>query len=188
MVGIREFYESGAGGGECAEENEERIEAVHGWSQGVSGLVVDIGSADGRLSARLKGPGRQVIGVDCNGAQLERARERLDGVKSFDITSTWPFVDGELAAVHMGAVIEHVFDFRAMFAETSRVLWLGGLLWISVPNMACLAGTAWRCSSAACPSGTRTTSTSGPGRSTGSTRSSCRTTSGARGSPARTCG
>jgi SAM-dependent methyltransferase len=138
MVGIREFYESGIGGGEEAAEDEERIEIVRAWSLDVTGDVVDIGCSDGRLSARLRGPGRRVIGVDLNGAELRKAAARLDGVESFDITSAWPFGDRALAAVHMGAVIEHVFDFHAMFAEAARVLRPGGRLWISTPNMACL--------------------------------------------------
>jgi SAM-dependent methyltransferase len=138
MVGIREFYETGIGGGEDADETEERITIVREWAAVVRGDVVDIGCSDGRLAARLRGPGRRVIGVDLNGAQLRLAAERLDDVKSFDITSAWPFEDGALAAIHMGAVIEHVFDFRGMFAEASRVLAPGGLLWISTPNMACL--------------------------------------------------
>ena len=57
---------------------------------------------------------------------------------SFDITGKWPFLDGTVGAIHMGAVIEHVFDFPSMFKEAARVLHPGGKLWISVPNMACL--------------------------------------------------
>jgi SAM-dependent methyltransferase len=138
VVAIREYYESGSAGGEGADEGEERIEVVSAWAEEVRGDVVDIGCSDGGLAARLRGPGRRVIGVDLNGAQLRRAAERLDEVKSFDITAGWPFADGAVSAVHMGAVIEHVFDFREMFAQAARVLAPGGRLWISVPNMACL--------------------------------------------------
>lgn len=138
MVAIRDYYESGAAGGESADEGEERLTIVREWSHDVRGDVVDIGCSDGRLAARLRGPDRKVIGVDLNGIQLEKAARVLDGVRSFDITAEWPFADGSIAAVHMGAVIEHVFDFREMFAQTSRVLAPGGRLWISVPNMACL--------------------------------------------------
>ena len=138
MVGIREYYESGAAGGEEGEEREERLTIVREWSSGVRGDVVDIGCSDGRLAAELRGPDRRVIGVDLNSVQVEKAAKVLDGVRSFDITAEWPFADGSIAAVHMGAVIEHVFDFREMFAQTARVLAPGGKLWISVPNMACL--------------------------------------------------
>jgi SAM-dependent methyltransferase len=85
-----------------------------------------------------RGSGRRVIGVDLNGAQLAKARDRLDEVRSFDITEAWPFEAGAIAAVHMGAVIEHVFDFRALFEQAARVLAPGGRVWISVPNAACL--------------------------------------------------
>jgi SAM-dependent methyltransferase len=134
---LSQYYEGGEGGGEHASEGEERIEIVAEWCREVVGDVLDIGCSDGRLAARLRAPGRRVIGVDVNPRQLEAAKRNLDAVKSFDITSRWPFADGEIVGIHMGAVIEHVFDYRSLFSEAARVLRPGGRLWISTPNMAC---------------------------------------------------
>lgn len=138
MTTLSDYYTSGSAGGEHPTGDEERIDIVVAWAQRVQGEVVDIGCNDGVFSARLKGAGRRITGVDMNGAQLAKARANLDATASFDITTTWPFEDGSLAAIHMGAVIEHVFDYRTMFSEAARVLRPEGKLWISTPNMASL--------------------------------------------------
>lgn len=138
MGSTRDYYERGDVGGNLVEEGEERVSIVRGWCQEVVGDVLDIGCSDGRLGTTLRGVGRRVIGVDLNPSYVAEAATRLDDVRSFDITEQWPFADASIAAVHMGAVIEHVFDFRTLFEETSRTLIPGGRLWISVPNMACL--------------------------------------------------
>jgi SAM-dependent methyltransferase len=138
MPSLREYYESGQAAGEAAGEAEERIRIVRAWSQSVHGDVIDIGCNDGRLAALLRGPGRKVIGVDLNPDQLRQASSRLDRVMSFDITGPWPVETETVGGIHMGAVIEHVFDYRSMFSEAARVLQSSGKLWISTPNMACL--------------------------------------------------
>lgn len=138
MATLREYYESGDALGDAAGDEEERIAIVRQWSRGVQGDIIDVGCADGRLSAQLRGEGRRVIGVDLNPKYLKLAAQRLDDAVSFDITGAWPYRDQTIAAIHMGAVIEHIFDFRSMFSEAARVLLPAGHLWISVPNMACL--------------------------------------------------
>jgi 2-polyprenyl-3-methyl-5-hydroxy-6-metoxy-1,4-benzoquinol methylase len=57
---------------------------------------------------------------------------------NYDVTKPWPLTPDSYDGIHLGAIIEHVFDYKNLFEENFRVLKPGGCLFISTPNMACL--------------------------------------------------
>jgi SAM-dependent methyltransferase len=138
MSSILDYYKEGKSGKDKAPETEERIMIVRDWADRLKGNILDVGCSDGRLASLLRGPSRKVVGVELDPGRTAEASARLDDVMSFDVSSRWPLVPGDVSAVHLGAVIEHIFDYNTLFDEVARILEKDGFLWISVPNMACL--------------------------------------------------
>lgn len=101
--------------------------------------VVDVGCGEGGLAALLAQAGLHVTGVEP--AEYLRARftDRLRPIdpESFvvdGLADALPFADGELDAIVMTEVLEHVPDPKAALIELHRVLRRGGVLCFSVPT------------------------------------------------------
>lgn len=100
--------------------------------------VLDVGSGVGANLAAFDGAGRAGIGTDVSVAALGGAR-RFRPVAAAD-GARLPFAGGTFGGAVCTEVLEHVDDPAAVFAEISRVLRPGGLLFVTVPNYANVAG------------------------------------------------
>jgi SAM-dependent methyltransferase len=97
--------------------------------------VVEFGAGTGKNTAYLAARAASVIALDLSEAMLERARRRGlgDHVRfvTHDVTRPWPLAAGAADLVIGNLVLEHVADFRPVFAEARRVLRPGGLLYVA---------------------------------------------------------
>lgn len=98
--------------------------------------VLDIGCADGTLGALLKERGSWVGGVELSQSAVERARQRLDAVWSFDIEQPWPSELRQMPfdIIIFGEVLEHVFNPVAVLRQACGVLKSDGAIIITTPN------------------------------------------------------
>jgi len=97
--------------------------------------VLDIGSGDGTLAARIAAHGAGVTGLDPSPAALERARDAhpaLHWIAPADDGSL-PLGDAGFDIVTCVNVLQHVADTQSLLSEARRVLVRGGLLLIAVP-------------------------------------------------------
>ena len=97
---------------------------------------MDVACNDGFVSEYLKREGNTVIGIEVNEELALIAKKRIDEVIVQDIEQAWQVGSGEFDVVHMGYVLEHIFDYNFVLSEASRVLKEGGILVISTPNFA----------------------------------------------------
>jgi SAM-dependent methyltransferase len=115
------------------------------WQSG--GRLLDVGCATGEFSARMAEHGWQVQGVEPSPQAAAVARETygLDVAESSLTQARFP--DRHFDAVTLWDVLEHVPDPLAELAEIHRVLKVGGVLAISLPNLrsfdAALFGQYW---------------------------------------------
>jgi 2-polyprenyl-3-methyl-5-hydroxy-6-metoxy-1,4-benzoquinol methylase len=100
--------------------------------------LLDVGSNDGTFGISAKKRGFYVVGLDKDPAFSDICSWKLDAFWLLDVTRNipWPLDDESFDVVHIGAVIEHVYDFHALFSEAYRVLRPGGVVIISTPNLA----------------------------------------------------
>jgi SAM-dependent methyltransferase len=94
-----------------------------------AGTAVDAACGTGRLAARLRDRGHQVIGVDASPAMLRRAQRRVPGVdlRLGDLRHL-PVANRSVDLVVTGLALTHVPDLGPVFAEFARVLRPGGHL------------------------------------------------------------
>ena len=129
---ILEYY-SKMGGGQVTKD-EPRINNVHSLIPRSGAKILDIGCHDGYISKKFKKEGNIVIGSDIQKGALGVAKQKIDLAILNNLEENWPFKANSFDYIHMGAVIEHVFDYHHLFNETNRVLKKGGRLIIGVPN------------------------------------------------------
>lgn len=116
-------------------EQRHRIAADWIAAAAPGGRVLDVGCGNGLFGAEVQRvSGGTCVGMDMNGTFLIEASSTIS-VCVGDGSNGLPFRDASFDAVHMGAVIEHVFDYHTLFAEAVRILKPGGSLVISCPNM-----------------------------------------------------
>ncbi len=106
--------------------------------------VLDAGCGSGRhLCAAFRTPGMEVVGVDLNRADLDKAKGFLtlmaaetEGrwlISRADVTKL-PFRDDSFDVVVCSEVLEHVVENRTAVGELLRVLKPGGDLVVTVPR------------------------------------------------------
>ena len=83
--------------------------------------------------------GHCVLGVDLVPKFVEKAIEKGIEAKVAVVSKDGlPFPEGEIDAVHAGALIEHLYDPEFFLRECHRVLVGGGIIVLSTPNIASL--------------------------------------------------
>lgn len=104
---------------------------------GAVGTSIDIGCGRGELLEVMGEEGLEVLGLDCNDAQLDQARQHglpVETAEALTYLRRMP----EHSAVVISAihVIEHLAfaDFLSLVEEIARVLMPGGLVILETPN------------------------------------------------------
>ncbi|MFA5976302.1 MAG: class I SAM-dependent methyltransferase [Elusimicrobiota bacterium] len=113
------------------------LEILNRISRGRGLRLVDVGCGDGYGAACYSAAGHTVQGFDASEEEIQRARQshpdlRLEvaSVYDEDIVERWKGpVDGVVAL----EVVEHLFDPKAFFAQSYRLLEEGGHLILSTP-------------------------------------------------------
>lgn len=102
----------------------------------IHGKVLEIGCGGGSMTRAIKRflPHLKVYGCDISEQAIEFARSRSGGVEfrmgdAYDL----PFASGEMAAILMFDVLEHLAEPRLALAEIRRTLMPGGLFHLYVP-------------------------------------------------------
>jgi len=100
-----------------------------------TGLVLDLGCAEGLFAKLAIRKGWRVVGMDVDTTSLSVARRQAPGA-DFALGSgeALPFPDSFFDSVIMLDVLEHVPSERLTLQEVDRVLKPGGRLIISVPH------------------------------------------------------
>lgn len=98
-----------------------------------SARLLDVGCGNGYLLKRMSEMGWQVAGTEVDAEALKVARSRGLTVYHGEL-SDQNFPDNSFDAVHLGNVIEHVYDPLALIQECRRILKPAGKLVILTPN------------------------------------------------------
>ena len=98
--------------------------------------LLDVGAADGFLAELLTACGWIVTALERDPVQAERARGRCHEVIVGDLAEAAPKLPGPFAAVVFGDVLEHLADPLGALTSVNRHLGPGGLVIVSVPNVA----------------------------------------------------
>jgi len=96
--------------------------------------VLEVGCGAGHLLARV--PAGRRFGVDLSHVLLQRARGRLgaDAALAQGDAIEWPFPSDTFERVYCSEVLEHLPDPATALDEIRRVLKVGGVAVLSVPN------------------------------------------------------
>lgn len=98
--------------------------------------VLDVACGEGFAARDLVKHGFQVCGIDNDPAALEKAALCYQQVILADVESELPPVDGQFEVIIFADILEHLTDPAAVFARFMALLAPGGLVVISVPNVA----------------------------------------------------
>jgi len=107
-----------------------------------SGLTLDVGCGEGRLTRELSARGYDVVGVDASTALVDEARA-ADPSGRYEVASidALPFADEAAELAVCVNVLPHVRDLAAAAAELARVLAPGGVFVIGTIHPIAHAGT-----------------------------------------------
>ena len=102
---------------------------------GVAGHdVLELGCGTGKNTVWLANAARHIIAMDFSHGMLEQARRRVSAANvSFvrhDVRLAWPVPDRTVDVVVANLILEHIDDLEPIFAESARVLRMGGQLFL----------------------------------------------------------
>lgn len=100
--------------------------------------ILDVGCGSGVIPQLFKKRDNEVVGIEINEEQGNIASKKLDNIIIQDAEEKWNLPNNSFDVVHMGAFLEHIFDYHHALNEANRVLKWGGRVVISVPNGVCL--------------------------------------------------
>jgi len=134
LYGDPEHYFSGHNSASKVKANERLLVRLNEFSAHPI-PVLDVGSGLGELLVAARNLGIEAEGIEISPSMVAAAAHR-SGVNSTAISieraaELWP---GRFGAVVLNAVLEHVYDPRAMIEAASILMRPGGVLYIDVPN------------------------------------------------------
>ena len=98
--------------------------------------LLDVGAADGYLSEILTARGWTVTAVERDPDRAERARGKCQELIVADLAEALGKLSGPFDAIVCGDVLEHLGDPLAALRSVNQSLAPGGLVVVSVPNVA----------------------------------------------------
>jgi len=98
--------------------------------------LLDAGAADGFLSELLTAQGWRVTALERDPERAARARGKCHEVVVADLAEAAGVVDGPFDAIVYGDVLEHLSDPLAALRALNPALAEGGVIIVSVPNVA----------------------------------------------------
>lgn len=127
----------------------ERIGGTVMWLDGSrKGRLLDVGCGDGKLLARMRAIGWDVVGIEPDEKAAEFARDNHNLDVRTDSLMQAGFADGDFDAITMKHVLEHLTDPIATLRECLRILRPSGRLVLVTPNSASAGlkryGRDWR--------------------------------------------
>jgi malonyl-CoA O-methyltransferase len=97
--------------------------------------ILEFGCGTGKNTALLARISHQVRALDFSREMIAKAKEKISpenvSFELADITQPWPAADESIDLVVANLVLEHVENVSFTFSEAARVLWPGGLFFIS---------------------------------------------------------
>lgn len=103
---------------------------------GRAGSILDVGCGRGEMLWAAQQVGWHAEGLDVSPDFVEFARKQFGVNAKLGSLEESHFGDGTFDAVALGAVLEHLYDPRAVVTEVARILRPNGFLWLDVPNEA----------------------------------------------------
>jgi 2-polyprenyl-3-methyl-5-hydroxy-6-metoxy-1,4-benzoquinol methylase len=100
------------------------------------GQILDVGCDEGFAARDLVGHGFQVCGIDKNPVALKKAARYYQHTVLADIENEQLPLQGSFDVIIFADILEHVRDPAAVFRHFAELLAPGGLVVISVPNVA----------------------------------------------------
>jgi SAM-dependent methyltransferase len=100
------------------------------------GRVLDVGCDDGFAGRDLIKDGFQICGIDRNPATLSKAARHYQHTILADIENELPLPEGTFDVVIFADILEHLKDPATAFTHFTALLVSGGLVIMSVPNVA----------------------------------------------------
>jgi 2-polyprenyl-3-methyl-5-hydroxy-6-metoxy-1,4-benzoquinol methylase len=136
----RGAYHWGKLAGRSPRTYHARLWARYGWFvrslERTSGTIVDVGAGDGALIGLLIRGDRCIRGIEPDARAVEVATRLVGDYATVAVGTAehLPFATGEVSAVTMCEVIEHLEKHGSVLGEVRRVLAPGGKLLVSTPR------------------------------------------------------
>jgi 2-polyprenyl-3-methyl-5-hydroxy-6-metoxy-1,4-benzoquinol methylase len=96
--------------------------------------VLDIGCGTGHFAAVMKKAKYNVTGLEPDPIARNNAKS-LNDFQPLDISALYKLPDNSFDAITMWHVLEHVYDLNDAIKEYKRILKVGGVLFVAVPNL-----------------------------------------------------
>lgn len=106
------------------------------WVPEEAAVVVDVGCGHGRLGARLRRPGRRVIGIEPDRSMAREAARRLDWVLAARAEEALPALASPIDCFVFADVLEHLPDPARVLELAGERLSPDGRIVVSFPNHA----------------------------------------------------
>jgi len=98
--------------------------------------VLDVGAADGLLARWLAERGWRVTGIERDAALAEAGAAHCETVIAADLNRGLPELTDGFEAIVYGDILEHLVDPLGVLAGLNRFLVPGGVVVVSIPNVA----------------------------------------------------
>ncbi|MGH7325319.1 MAG: class I SAM-dependent methyltransferase [Candidatus Rokuibacteriota bacterium] len=110
---------------------------ILGWlGEGGGRRLLDVGAADGLLSRPLTERGWRVTAIEADPAAARKGATACDRMIVADLNRDAPQLEGTFDAILYADILEHLIDPAAVLEMFNRHLAPGGLVVVSVPNVA----------------------------------------------------